>query len=145
MKVNQKKANKIMGLFATLNKIELDIAISKQDADMCSVPEYIKFDCIIKYSDYSECFDCELYSQRMVRESAFVVGRYRYRAALAFGGHWPTTQTLWDDVCSYTEFEYVVMFVRNAIRAGGLKNMKYVTHQVTVDMPDYLNFEELDL
>ncbi len=141
MKVNQKKANQIKGLFATINKLELDDAISRQDEETYASPEFVSFNCDIEYSDVYNEFSCELSSQKMIRHMNWVSGKYMYISDLAFGGHWPTTQTLWDDRCSYFEFKYIVMFAREAIKSGGTKFMKYASHKVTVDMPDYLNFE----
>ena len=141
MKVNQKKANRIKGLFATLNKLELDRALSLENMDTFNSPQYVRFDCDISYSDVWDEFTCELSSQLMCRKATWSNGKYIYYAELAFGGHWPTTQTLWDDKCSYYEFIDVINFARNTIKAGGTYFMKYAKHTVTIDMHDYLCFE----
>lgn len=143
MKVNQKKANKIMGMFATLNKIELDKAVAKENLDKFTTAGFTSFDCVFTKYDFLDSLNCELTSQKMVRDTIYIGGGkgFVYVSHISFGGHWPTTQTLWDGECKYSEFSEVVRFVRNAIRAGGLSGMKYATHKVTVDMPDYLSFE----
>lgn len=136
MKVNQKKANQIMGMFATLNKIELDKAIAR--GVEC---RFTEFNCKVAYSEIYGCFDCELTSYGMSMANDYSYSEIKLRPRMSTGGHWPTDQTVWDDPCKYSEFEYVVRFVRNAIRADGLSNMKYASRKVTVDMPDYLAFE----
>ena len=106
--------------------------------------EYQEFECNIGYSTAREGFDCELFSQvkRLEEKEGFFGSKKHYRGGSAFGGHWPTTQTLYDDPCSYDDFELVVQFAKNAIASGGIANMKKRTHNVNIEMPDFLVYEK---
>ena len=75
-----------------------------------------------------------------MRNLSWRTNKFKYFSTNAFGGHWATTQTIWEDKCSYHEFRYVIEFVRNAIKVGGTYAMKSATHKVTMDMPDYLSY-----
>ena len=145
MKLSKKKANQIMGLYATLNKIELDLVIAKQEktGGTFSGFSYQEFDCKIEFNETYNQFYCELLSQKLsLKEGKNFFGKKYYHGALAFGGHWPTTQTLYDDPCNYDDFELVIQFAKNAIASGGIANMKKSTHNVTVEMPDFLAYEK---
>ena len=134
-----------MGLYATLNKIELDsvVADHKERGGAFSGFEYQKFDCKIEFSAVFGELYCELLSQKLsLKEGKTTFGKKYLYGALAFGGHWPTTQTLYDDPCSYGDFELVVQFARNAIASGGIANMKKSTHNVSIEMPDFLAYEK---
>ncbi|AUR85569.1 hypothetical protein NVP1076O_64 [Vibrio phage 1.076.O._10N.286.51.B7] len=143
MKVNQKKANQIMGMFATLNKIELDTAKDKHEKNNYDA-SFISFECVIEYCGIWKCFTCELISRERFYGHSYLTGTTY--AQYSSGYRKPVAQFIWErDPCTYEGFEYVVRFARNAIRAGGLSNMKHVSHKVTVDMPDYLSFETKEL
>jgi hypothetical protein len=142
MIINQRKANRIKGMFATLNNLELNDAIARENKDELSSPQYVFFECDIGYCDIYKGFSCELTSYKMCREYSDKYGKYAYRDAIADGGHYPTTQTLWSDKCSYKDFDAVVAFVRDAIKSGGTRSMQFASHEVRITVPDYLGFTQ---
>lgn len=144
MKMTQKKANQIKGLYSTLNKIEYNNAMTEHLKGVYyeNNSGYQEFTCRFRDYDFSDYTYCELTSQSLtLKEKKNVNGNKYFFGDFTFGGNKPTTQYIYDDSCSYSDFRLVVEFARKAIKAGGIQNMKGDTHQVTVEMPDYLTFE----
>ncbi|CAL9960345.1 hypothetical protein VPHK165_0057 [Vibrio phage K165] len=139
MKMSNKKARKIMGMFEVLNSILLSQAKEKHSGNEESFSTgYVQFECDIeKYTDWS----CILLSEKMEISDGYIFGVSKQVSKLAWGGHEPSTVYLYDDPCRYKEFQSVIRFVRAAIKNNGLDGMKFGRIKVVSEMRDYLDFD----
>lgn len=141
MKINNKKARKIMGMFEVLNSILLKQAKKKhEDKSRRYETGYLQLECSMQHGE-SYGWTCEIVSQRMELRDEYIFGENKTLERLSWGGHEPSTVYLYDDSCKYKEFQSVVMFIRAAIKNNGLDGMKFGKIKVVSEMTDYLNFD----
>ena len=141
MKMNNKKARKIMGMFDALNLILLNKAKEKHEGkNYRSETGYLQFECSMRHGE-SYGWTCEVVSQKMELKEGYIFGVNKTITQLAWGGHEPSTVYLYDDFCKYQEFQSVVKFVRAALKNNGLDGMKFGRVKVVSEMTDYLDFD----
>jgi hypothetical protein len=141
MKMNNKKARKINGMFEVLNSILLKKAKDKREVSTYSYSTgYVQFECSFHHGE-SYGWTCEVVSQRMELKDGYVFGESKTIEQLAWGGHEPSTVYLYDGSCRYQEFQSVVRFVRAALKNNGLDGMKFGRVKVVSEMTDYLDFD----
>lgn len=140
MKMTHKKAQKLMGLVAMINKSEAELnkkemyRFTQFDLD---IRRYVAVDgpwCIAEFSS----------DMHMWRST------YSYPIPSLYhtttnGYHEPSHVTLFDDDVRCEEFGSVVSFIRAAVKAGDLKKMKYGKIEIVSQMTDYLDFEIKEL
>jgi hypothetical protein len=129
MKMTKKKARKLMGLVAMINKNE---AVDRREYN-----RFTQFKLDLKpfggwwHADFSSV--AHMWYTNLASNSLY--------SNNANGFHEPSTVYLYDDDVCYREFGPVVAFIRAAAKAGKLDKLKYGTMEVVSKMTDYLDFE----